>query len=79
MENEKMKNIRLTQNIISKIGCSWKYEFLDVKAVIKFTPEQMFFSKIVIWSVLEEQIDENPTSHGLILIKFDMLTAECVP
>ena len=39
----------------------------------------MFFSKIVILLVLEEKITENPPSQGLILIKFDMHTVECVP
>ena len=70
-----MKNIRLKQNTISKDGCSWKYEFLLGKAVIKFTPEKMPLSKIIIFSVLEKQIDGNPTSHRYILIKFDMQTA----
>ena len=56
-----MKNIRLKQNTISKDGCSGKYEFLLGKAVIKFTPEKMFFSKIVFFSFFYKQIDENPT------------------
>ena len=69
-----MQNIRLEQNTISMIGCSWKYEFLLRKAVIKFTPEKMFFSKVVFFSFLNEQIGKNPTSNESIWMKFDMHT-----
>ena len=34
----------------------------------------MFFSKIVNFWVLEEQIDENPTSYGWILMKLGLHT-----
>ena len=52
--------------------------FFQWEAVIKFRPPKMFFSKIVIFLVLEEQIGENPISLGLILIKFDVNIAGCV-
>ena len=73
-----MKNIRREQNAIPKIWCFWKYDFFQCEAVIKSRPPKIFFSKIVILLVLEGQIDENPTSHRLILIKFDMHTPGCV-